>query len=205
MEKDPIKYSTRHTEIHDPTIANMYFESAGVSMDASGCWEVVTGQRRLPDRMDLHGYSSSCRAWTVWPKQILQLPRLLKLWAWGVQTLFPRLWGAHKGWPFQPTGLPRPSLSLRCQNMTSGRTRSVREGGGGRIPTHFLHLEARIEAILLMTYCWVLLFALFCPSEKKLPYFSNCNCFSLLLIQLTTLQLAASWVDVSEWQQIVFI
>lgn len=49
--------------------------------------------------------------------------------------------------------LPFPHPPPRCQNMASGRTRSVREGGGGRIPTHFLHLEARIEAILLMTYC----------------------------------------------------
>lgn len=167
----------------------MYFESASVPMDASGCWEVETGQSKLPGGMDLHCY-----------KQILQLPQLLKLWAWGCRLLFPRLfWGAHKSWHLQPAGLPRPFLSLRCQNMTSGRTRSVREGGGGRIPTHFLHLEARIEAILLTTYCWALLFALFCPSEKKLPYFSNCNCFSLLFIQLTTLWLAASWVDVSEW------
>lgn len=52
-------------------------------MDASGCREAVTAPRRLPDRMDLHGYSSSYHARTVWPQQILQLPRLLKLWAWG--------------------------------------------------------------------------------------------------------------------------
>lgn len=37
MEKDPIKYSTHHTEIHNPTIASMYFESASVSMVTSGC------------------------------------------------------------------------------------------------------------------------------------------------------------------------
>lgn len=81
----------------------------------------------------------------------------------------------------------------------------MREGRGGRIPTHFLHLEARTEPILLKTYCLVLLFALFCPSEKKLPYFSNFNCFSLFLVQLTTLRLATSLVDVSEWQQTVFV
>lgn len=67
------------------------------------------------------------------------------------------------------------------------------EGGGGKIPTHFLHLEARTETILLMTYCLGLLFVLFCPSEKKLPYY---NCSSWLPVQLTTLKLANSWLDV---------
>lgn len=39
-----------------------------------------------------------------------------------------------------------------------------------------------------------LLFVLFCPSEKKLPYF---NCSFHLPARLTTLQLATSRVDVS--------
>lgn len=148
MEKDPIKHSTSHTEIHNPTVASMYFESASMS---GYIWMLGTsGQRRLPDGMDLHGYSSSCSAWTVWPK----LPLLLKLWAWGCRhcsldySEVPTKAGISN-----PLDYHIPSLSLRCQNMTSGRTRSMREGGGGRIPTRFLHLEARIEAILLMTYC----------------------------------------------------
>lgn len=37
VEKAPIKHSTSHTEIHNPTIASMYFESASTSEDASGC------------------------------------------------------------------------------------------------------------------------------------------------------------------------
>lgn len=41
----------------------------------------MTGQGRPPDGIDLHRYSSSYHAWIVQPKQILQLPQLLKLWA----------------------------------------------------------------------------------------------------------------------------
>lgn len=37
-EKDSVKHSTSHIEIHQPTTAGVYFKSSVGSIDASGCW-----------------------------------------------------------------------------------------------------------------------------------------------------------------------
>lgn len=125
-EKDSVKHSTSHTEIHQPTTTGVYFKSSVGSIDASDA-----GQHH---GIALHCSSSPYHAWSVWPKQILQLLPFLKLWAWSCRNYFL---DCSEG----PTkaGIPSPleyhvlPLSLPCQNMTSGRTRSVREEGGGRL------------------------------------------------------------------------
>lgn len=95
--------------------------------------------------------------------------------------------------------LPFHSVARMCPVGGPGLCRGWGWGdGGGACPPQDSHSfpapggknRGYSSDNLLLT----LLFVLFCPSEKKLPYF---NCSSQLPVRLTTLQLATSRVDVS--------
>lgn len=106
-----------------------------------------------------------------------------------MQKLLSRLFqGAHKSWHPQSTKIPCPSLSFCCQNVPSGRTRS----GGGQDSHSFPAPGGRNTGYSSDNLLLMLLIVLFCPSEKRLPYF---NCSSQLPVRLTTLQLTTSRID----------